>query len=525
MLLIHPPVVKPAEPPAGIARLAGALRSNGVACHLWDANLEGFLSLMAAAETPGKPAESDDAWTRRARRHAEAHLSSLRQWPLYRQPALYQRTVRDVNRLLHAASPTAIRISLSDYRDADLSPLRSRDLARAAAEPERNPFFPFFSDRLTRLVETRNPGTVGFSLNYLSQALCTFAMIGHLRRRHPELEIVVGGSLVTSWATHLGNGSPLRALADDWIAGPGEGPLLARHGIPAGDGADWPPDYDDLTPAAYLSPGTVLPFSASRGCYWRRCSFCPEQAEKAPYRPLTAAQVRTQVADLRDRTQPALLHFLDNALSPALLGALADYPPKVPWYGFTRFTPELARTEFCRALRRSGCVMLQLGLESGDQGVLDSLDKGIDLATVSRCLTALRTAGIAAYVYLLFGVPTETPDAARRTLEFTVRHADRLGFLNLAIFNLPVQGPEAAPLETAPFYEGDLSLYRRFSHPRDWNRGNVRRFLEREFRRHPALTPILQRDPPFFTSNHAPFFVMTPFPSPSPNPFGKEPEP
>ncbi|HOG07528.1 MAG TPA: radical SAM protein, partial [Syntrophales bacterium] len=272
MLLIHPPVVKPAEPPAGIARLAGALRSNGVACHLWDANLEGFLSLMAAAETPGKPAESDDAWTRRARRHAEAHLSSLRQWPLYRQPALYQRTVRDVNRLLHAASPTAIRISLSDYRDADLSPLRSRDLARAAAEPERNPFFPFFSDRLTRLVETRNPGTVGFSLNYLSQALCTFAMIGHLRRRHPELEIVVGGSLVTSWATHLGNGSPLRALADDWIAGPGEGPLLARHGIPAGDGADWPPDYDDLTPAAYLSPGTVLPFSASRGCYWRRCS-------------------------------------------------------------------------------------------------------------------------------------------------------------------------------------------------------------------------------------------------------------
>jgi len=88
-----------------------------------------------------------------------------------------------------------------------------------------------------------------------------------------------------------------------------------------------------------------------------------------------------------------------------------------------------------------------------------------------------------------------------------------------------VQGPETAPLETAPFYEGDLSLYRRFSHPRGWNRADVRRFLEREFRRHPALTPILQRDPPFFTSNHAPFFVMTPSPSPSPNPSGKEPEP
>jgi len=35
----------------------------------------------------------------------------------------------------------------------------------------------------------------------------------------------------------------------------------------------------------------------------------------------------------------------------------------------------------------------------------------------------------------------------------------------------------------------------------------VRRFLDHEFRREPAVAAILRNDPPLFTSNHAPFFT------------------
>lgn len=527
MLLIHPPVVKPTEPPAGIARIAGTLRAHGVACALWDANLEGLLTLItSAAEQAGRAGGSGGAWTRRAGRHAAANLSALRQETLYGRPALYQRTVRDVNRILGTAPPGHIRISLSDYQDAGLSPLRSRDLLRAAAEPERNPFFPFFSNRLDERIDALRPRTVGFSLNYLSQALCAFAMIGFLRRRHPALTILLGGSLVTSWADSLRETFPFRGLVDDWIAGPGEGPLLACLGIRNGEPENRPPDYTDLPRTDYLSPGPVLPFSASSGCYWRRCSFCPESSEGTPYRPIPPVQVRTQLAALCDRTKPVLIHFLDNALSPALLKDLIEHPPGVPWYGFSRFIPELDDVDFCRALRESGCAMLQLGLESGDQRVLDSLRKGIDLTTASRALTNLAGAGIAPYVYLLFGAPAETSDAAHRTLEFAVRHADRIAFLNLSIFNLPARGMETERLETSAFYDGDLTLYRRFVHPRGWDRSSVRRFLEREFRPHPLLKPILQLDPPFFTSNHAPFIAMSHLRrAPLTPPIRKEPDP
>ena len=60
MLPIHPPVAKPCEPPAGIAKLCGALSSHEVAVDVLDANLEGLLSLLRDPVLP-----SPDTWTRR----------------------------------------------------------------------------------------------------------------------------------------------------------------------------------------------------------------------------------------------------------------------------------------------------------------------------------------------------------------------------------------------------------------------------------------------------------------------------
>jgi hypothetical protein len=186
---------------------------------------------------------------------------------------------------------------------------------------------------------------------------------------------------------------------------------------------------------------------------------------------------------------------------------LANHPLGVDWFGFSRITRHLADPDFCRALKRSGCVMLKLGLESGDQSVLDKEEKGVDLQIASAALKALSAAGVGTYVYLLFGTPAEGPIEARKTLNFILNHARYIDYMNLAIFNMPINGPEAQSFETQVHYQGDLSLYTGFSHPRGWDRGIVRQFLDKEFKRHPAVASILRKDPPVFTSNHAPFFV------------------
>jgi len=219
----------------------------------------------------------------------------------------------------------------------------------------------------------------------------------------------------------------------------------------------------------------------------------------------------SDIENLAKQFNPSLIHFTDNAISPAMLRSLSRSNLDIPWYGFVRVTSDLADPVFCKNLRQSGCVMLKLGIESGDQWVLDYMNKGIRLEYASSALKALKDAGIATYVYLLFGTPAEDISEAKNTLEFTANHIQFMDFLNLAIFNLPVNSPDTARLRTKKFYEGDLSLYTGFKHPRGWDRQKVRQFLENDFKKHPSIQTVLVNHPPFFTSNHAPFFKLEGF--------------
>jgi radical SAM superfamily enzyme YgiQ (UPF0313 family) len=506
MILIHPPVAKPSEPPAGIARLSGALTSRGISHRILDANLEGLLYLIHLSKP--LPGTSSDRWTSRAFRNASGNNTSLRSRQTYLNIDRYKRAVIDLDHAIEKSVESEVIIGLANYKDSTLSPLRSADLIQAAERTEINPFYPYFSKRLRDLIEKDGPSVAGFSLNYLSQALTAFAMIGFIRQNFPGIKIILGGGLITSWMKNADWKDPFTGLIDTMIAGPGEQQLLSIAGIDNANKIHYTPSYDSLPLNDYLSPGRILPYSASGGCYWNRCSFCPEMAEDNPYIPLPADRVMDDLNKLATNIRPSLVHLLDNAISATLLKRLAADPPGVPWYGFARVSKLLTDLEFCKALKDSGCVMLKLGLESGDQAVLDKMQKGIDLETASLVLKTLKKAGIATYVYLLFGTPPESLTEARNTLEFTLRHKDEIGFLNIALFNMPVCGPEVAGYKTSRFYEGDLSLYTDFVHPNGWGRKNVRHFLDNEFKRHPAVSAILQKDPPVFTSNHAPFFVM-----------------
>jgi len=504
IILIHPPVVKPSEPPAGIAKLSACLKANGVEHGVIDANVEGLLYLLRdAAQKSG----DSGRWDIRARKNLESNLDQLHTPGVFKNKSRYSRAVMDIHRILHtAAKPFGVQLSLSDYEDGRRSPVKSSDLIQAAEQPEANPFYSYFSRRLTQALG-ESPDFIGFSMNFLSQALCTMAMIGFVKKIHPRQKIILGGSLATSWVRLTGRTDLFSGLVNQLVEGAGEEKLPALLGIiPHREGPS--ADYDLFEKNRYFSPGFILPYSAAQGCWWRKCSFCPEKAEANPYRPLPTSRAAEELDGLARKTQASLIHLLDSSVSPALLEALIEKPPGAPWYGFARVTRHLADEDFCRALKKSGCVMLKLGLESGSRTVLDALSKGIDLDEASAALRTLDKAGIAVYGYFLFGTPSETEADAYQTLDFAVQHSKCIDFLNLAIFNLPANSVEAKYLSTQEFYEGDLSLYRRFHHPAGWQRGDVRSFVEKKFKKHPAVASIVRRTPEFFTSNHAPFFAF-----------------
>lgn len=530
MLLIYPPAARTSEAPLGLARLAGHLRARGVAVRALDLCMEGYQALLSVPVS----ADGADTWTCRAVKGREASAAALRGPAAYGNIARYRRYVGDLNRALAAAVETlrpgrGIEVTLSDYRDAAASPHRKGDLIAQGRSYRENLFYPFFAPRLEGVLEKFPARRVGVSLNYLSQALCAFALLGFLRERYPDKELLLGGALVNSWLAlgRITGDERFGGLVDAVLGGRGEDALDAYLGPCAGAGTPvaprGAPDFTDFAGLPYFAPERIIPYNFSSGCPWKRCSFCPERAEDGRYRGLPPAGALAELAflvsatDAGDRDRPpsgppggppgGLIHFTDNELSPTYLRALAGAPPGLPWYGFARFSRALAEADFCRRLAASGCVMLQLGLESGDQEVLDAMGKGTRLPEIEAALENLHEAGIGTFIYVLFGTPEENRDAALRTRDFVASHARCIDYLNVAIFNMPAAAAARSGLETRQFGQGDLSLYHEFAHPAGWNRDRVRAFLARDFETEPEIRAILRRCPPVFTSNHAPLFL------------------
>ena len=499
LLLIYPPIAKPAEPPAGVAQIKQAMEDFGHSCTVIDANIEAQLYLINSVEHAGTPRLLS------ALNNREKNLHTIRTISAFNKFDHYKRSVLESNRLLNAAAaPFQSEISFTNFKQDGFSPVRSDDLLKAAESPELNPFYAYFKEKLLGRIIDLNPQVIGISLIYLSQAVTAFALIGFLREHFPDMKKILGGGLITSWMSQPNWHDPFRGLVDECWPGRGEQQILDLFNIDAKI-KSYRPSFLNAD-GGYFSPGKILPYSSSYGCYWRRCTFCPETTECSTFESTPHEQIFSDLAILSDE-KTSLIHFLDNALSPALLKKIATRQLAAPWYAYVRFTPHLEDLDFCMALKKSGCLLLQLGLESGDQAVLDDMKKGIELTRVSRIFQNLKKAGIATFIYLLFGTPYENIDQARRTIKFTLDHADCIQYLNPAIFNMPVYSDESNNHRTKKFYAGDLSLYHDFDHPKGWQRRLVRQFLKDEFQAHPVIKKILNANPPSFTSNHAPFFT------------------
>jgi len=100
------------------------------------------------------------------------------------------------------------------------------------------------------------------------------------------------------------------------------------------------------------------------------------------------------------------------------------------------------------------------------------------------------------------------------TLDFLEKHADKINFINISIMNLP-RGSEL--LENPEFYgikashlrgdENSLGLYHEFESTGSWDRTAARQFLNQRLHASPAIRKMIKRDPPFFSSSHAVYFV------------------
>ncbi len=528
LLLIHPPAARPAEPPLGTAVLLSHLRRGGATAEAIDANLEAHLYLLDGDRLAAAAGPAPAIALHRAMKGVPEALSFLRSPDAARSFPRYVTAARRLNAALsaHRGAGGRERWTLGDYVHGDLSEFSPRDLSLAASGKAGTVFSGYFRDALLPRVVRMRPRGVAISVNYRHQILPAFELAGLLRRRLPGIPVFGGGGMFTSWRPSL-RGMDCSFLPFARVGfGPGEHSLAALTGsAPTGGGiffedgeaVEFLPDFGFAPLREYLSPEPVLPVTSTRGCYWRRCRFCPEAvAPIHPYRATDPGTFPALLRELSDRYGVRRFHLTDNAIPVPVLRSMAAAGSALrgfSWHGFARFERELLEPDLASSLAAAGCSMLQLGLESGSQPLLDRMGKGTRVADASAILSNLSREGIVAYVYVMLGAPGETKNDAERTLSFLSEHAGEIGFLNLSILNMPRDAcwtgiaEEGVPREGGFNDEEEpLGLYRPVPEGDGWGRAQARRFLQKRILGDPAIRAIAARTPPWFGDSHAFFF-------------------
>jgi anaerobic magnesium-protoporphyrin IX monomethyl ester cyclase len=202
-----------------------------------------------------------------------------------------------------------------------------------------------------------------------------------------------------------------------------------------------PPDFSNLPWDLYLSPEPFVYYAPTRGCYWNKCTFCDYglngDSPTSPWRQDTVDLMMRDVTEIAK--QARFIYFSVDVLAPAKLLQFAERAVAdrldIRWGAEIRLEKYWS-DERCELLRRSGCVAVSVGFESGNQRILDLIDKGTRPAQVKRTITAMTKAGVAVQMMGFTGFPTETVDEAMDSVNFLRDNRDQWTFGGLGDFVL-----------------------------------------------------------------------------------------
>ena len=206
------------------------------------------------------------------------------------------------------------------------------------------------------------------------------------------------------------------------------------------------PAYDILPMHLYTSPpqwsidSPAYQLIATRGCPFR-CGFCyVGMGKKVRYK--SARVVCDEIEYLIDKYNCKQIVFVDTVFpfnfkhSKEVCNEmiLRKINKKITWFTSTR--ADIVTQEMLDLMYEAGCRLITLGVESGNQNILNSINKGISLEQVRNAVRMAKKAKIDVTASYIMGLPGENSQTILNTIEF----AKSLGTL-YAQFNIIVPYP------------------------------------------------------------------------------------
>jgi anaerobic magnesium-protoporphyrin IX monomethyl ester cyclase len=303
--------------------------------------------------------------------------------------------------------------------------------------------------RVSDILDT-DPDLVGFSTT-TSGFLDAHEMARYIKKARPEVPTVFGGVHVSS----LGGELLRRFDAIDYLVmGEGEVTMaeLASGASPRRiDGLVWrdgeeivtnPPrekiaDLDSLPfpayekivgfpkqyrlpPFSYIeTPGASI--STSRGCVYR-CDYCVRTVFNKGFRYNSAAYTFQHLKWLRTRFGVRHCNIYDDlfTLNRKRVISLCQMLAEARMGMRFNCAVRIGHTddELLEALKDAGCLMVSIGVESGDPALIETLKSGVTLDQVRETVAAIQRHGLRVKGLFMMGVKGETPTSFQQTSDF-----------------------------------------------------------------------------------------------------------
>lgn len=264
-------------------------------------------------------------------------------------------------------------------------------------------------------------------------------LVTGVRRELGDLPVLVGGSLASSnpeTLLHVGVTTCLIGECEDiliatiksMLAGISQPLVRATRPVPS---ELWP-DYD-FSPWG-ISRGVCL--STQRGCLGR-CKFCSN-----PSRAWRARQSEQLSADLQAlRGSGVTQVFLNDPTfntnaNHAMRASQLLGKAGMAWSCMIRATPAIPG--LFPTMKASGCQAVFLGIESGDQRLLNSFSKGVSLKQIQVCIETAQAAGLVVVGFFILGLPGESRESLALTQQFIKRNQ----IIPRTLFATPYPGTE-----------------------------------------------------------------------------------
>jgi radical SAM superfamily enzyme YgiQ (UPF0313 family) len=500
-LLIFPPDWLPSEPYLSLPSLASVLRPAGHDVSQLDVNVEMYDLFFSARFLKHVAQRIASELSHLQHEQKERALDEEEQELMKRlltcTPELFEQfsqdvekakgilrgnTFYDIDQLEWATNclhETMALVSLGYYpaqicfppieTDIVYKPFMSSEILESLDDDQINVYQDVYRMLIRPVMERERPEMVGISVVQQKQLIATFTFCKMIKEEFPATHITLGGNIITRIRDTLPAIEGLWELFDTAVVYEGESAYLQLTEA-VESGGDFsklpnliykdesgihvnkevcaeklselpPPDFDGLPLEKYFVPHLILPYLATRGCYYGRCTFCDHfQGYVEGFRTKQVDQITEEIKFLKDKHGTRFFHFTDESYPPALFQKLSrkliDDKLDIAWTTHMRFEESLLEEQVWKDVAESGCKYLHFGYESGNQRVLKLMDKSTKLDAIETNLRMSSEAGIWNHLMGFFGFPGETEkeaDDSKAFVEKNSAHIHSLGFMTFVL--------------------------------------------------------------------------------------------